>query len=95
MINKAGETLTGWDSKDAIGQPLKAVFNVEIDLAAQARAQKSRYRNEAQSILLSAPENATLKARTGDEPVIEQVASPIRDNKNEVAGVVLVFRDIT
>jgi nitrogen-specific signal transduction histidine kinase/CheY-like chemotaxis protein len=27
--------------------------------------------------------------------VIEQVASPIRDNKNEVAGVVLVFRDIT
>ena len=27
--------------------------------------------------------------------MIEQVASPIRDNKNEVAGVVLVFRDIT
>src|SRR5205823_7821176 len=26
---------------------------------------------------------------------VEQVASPIRDNKNEVAGVVLVFRDIT
>src|SRR5216684_3102641 len=29
------------------------------------------------------------------ERVIEQVASPIRDSKNEVAGVVLVFRDIT
>ncbi|MEP6822073.1 MAG: PAS domain S-box protein [Chthoniobacterales bacterium] len=95
MINNAGETLTGWDSKDAIGQPLKTVFNVAIDLAAQARAQKSGYRSEAHSILLSLPENATLISRTGDEHVVEQVASPIRDNKNEVVGVVLVFRDIT
>src|SRR5437762_11706028 len=41
------------------------------------------------------PENATLRSRQGREHVIEQVASPIRDSKNEVAGVVLVFRDIT
>ena len=95
MINKAGENLTGWTSREAIGQPLKSVFNIAIDLAAQARAQKSGYRNEAQSILLSMPENATLRSREGTEHVIEQVASPIRDSKNEVAGVVLVFRDIT
>ncbi len=95
MINKAGENLTGWSSREAIGQPLKSVFNIAIDLAAQARAQKSGYRNEAHSILLSMPENATLRSRDGTEHVIEQVASPIRDSKNEVAGVVLVFRDIT
>jgi len=95
MINNAGENLTGWTSKEAIGQPLKSVFNIAIDLAAQARAQKSGSRNEAQSILLSMPENATLRSREGTEHVIEQVASPIRDAKNEVAGVVLVFRDIT
>jgi signal transduction histidine kinase/ActR/RegA family two-component response regulator len=63
-------------------------------LAAQARAQTG-YRNEAHSILLSMPQNATLKSRDGTERLIEQVASPIRDDKNEVAGVVLVFRDIT
>ncbi|MDQ6809133.1 MAG: ATP-binding protein, partial [Verrucomicrobiota bacterium] len=34
-------------------------------------------------------------SRDGSEYVIEQVASPVRDAKNEVAGVVLVFRDIT
>jgi PAS domain S-box-containing protein len=95
MINNAGENLTGWNSKEAIGQPLKTVFNVTMDLAAQARAQKSAYRNEAQSILLSLPENATLVSREGTEHIVEQVASPIRDNKNEVVGVVLVFRDIT
>ena len=95
MINNAGENLTGWTSREAIGQPLKSVYNIAIDLAAQARAQKTGSRNEAQSILLSMPENATLRSRHGREHVIEQVASPIRDSKNEVAGVVLVFRDIT
>jgi PAS domain S-box-containing protein len=95
MINKAGENLTGWSSREVIGQPLKSVFNIAIDSAAQARTQESDYRNEAHSILLTMPESATLRSREGTEHIIEQVASPIRDNKNEVAGVVLVFRDIT
>ncbi|MEY2479492.1 MAG: hypothetical protein QOI04_419 [Verrucomicrobiota bacterium] len=95
MMNNAGETLTGWSSREAIGQPLKSVFNIAIDLAAQARAQKTGYRNEAHSILVSLPETATMTSRDGTEHVVEQVASPIRDSKNEVAGVVLVFRDIT
>src|SRR5207248_7927244 len=89
------EKLTGWSSTEWTGPPLKSVFDVTIDLAAQAIAQKSGYRSEAQSILLNLPENVTLTSRDGNERVIEQVASPIRDNKNEVAGVVLVFRDIT
>ncbi len=95
MINHAGEALTGCSSPEAIGQPLKAVFDIAIDLAAQARVQKSGFRNEAHSLLLSLPENATLRSKDGSERVIEQVASPIRDSKNEIAGVVLVFRDVT
>jgi PAS domain S-box-containing protein len=95
MINNEAERLTGWTSEEAVGQPLKSVFNVVLDLAAQAKAQKSGYRNEAQTILQFLPESVTLTSREGVERVIEQVASPIRDNKNEVAGVVLVFRDIT
>ncbi|HTD02103.1 MAG TPA: CHASE3 domain-containing protein, partial [Chthoniobacterales bacterium] len=95
MLNSEAEKLTGWSSKEAIGQPLKSVFDVTVDLAAQAKVQKSGYRSEAQSILLNLPENVTLTSRDGNERVIEQVASPIRDSKNEIAGVVLVFRDIT
>lgn len=95
MMNNEAERLTGWASEESVGKPLKSVFNFVVDLAAQARAQQSGYRNEAQSILLSLPENATLVSRDGSERTIEQVASPIRDSKNEVVGVVLVFRDIT
>lgn len=95
MMNNEAERLTGCSSQEAVNKPLKSVFNVVVDLAAQAKAQQSGYRNEAQSILLNLPENATLVSRDGSERIIEEVASPIRDNKNEVAGVVLVFRDIT
>lgn len=95
MINNEAERLTGWTSKDAIGQPLKSVFDVTVDLATQAKAQKSGYRNEAQSILVNLPETVTLTSKEGSERVIEQVASPIKDKKNEISGVVLVFRDIT
>src|SRR2546421_8599273 len=95
MLNNEAEKLTGWSSEEALGKPLKSVFEVTVDLATQAKAQKSGYRSEAQSILLNLPESVTLTSRDGNERVIEQVASPIRDSKNEVAGVVLVFRDIT
>jgi PAS domain S-box-containing protein len=95
ILNNEAERLTGWSSREAIGQPLRAVFNVAIDPAAQTRAQQSGYRTEAQSILVGLPGNATLTSRDGTARVIEQTASPIRDDKNEVAGVVLVFRDIT
>src|SRR5439155_550385 len=83
MLNSEAEKLTGWSSKESIGQPLKSVFDVTIDLAAQAKVQKSGYRSEAQSILLNLPDNVTLTSRDGNERVIEQVASPIRDSKNE------------
>jgi PAS domain S-box-containing protein len=95
MLNNEAERLTGWTSADAVGQPLKSVFNVAMDMASQARAQQSGYRNEAHSIMLSLPDNATLTSRDGSEHIVEQAASPLRDNKNEVVGVVLVFRDIT
>src|SRR5262249_22807943 len=50
-INKEAEQLTGWASKEAVGQPLKSVFNVMVDLATQAKIQKGGSRNEVQSIL--------------------------------------------
>jgi len=95
MMNSEAEKLTGWASKEGIGQPLKSIFDVTVDLATQAKVQKSGYRSEAQSILVNLPETVTLTSKDGSERVIEQVASPIRDNKNEISGVVLVFRDIT
>ncbi len=95
MINHAAETLTGWDSSDAIGQPLKSIFKVSIDVGAQAKTHRGVLRSDGHSLVMSSSDNAKLISRDGSERLIEQVASPIRDRKNQVEGVVLVFRDIT
>ncbi|PZR77079.1 MAG: hybrid sensor histidine kinase/response regulator [Chthoniobacterales bacterium] len=95
MINHAAETLTGWDWSEAIRQPLKTVFKVAIDVDAQAKAHRGVLRSDGHSLVMSSSDNAKLISRDGSERLIEQVASPIRDTKNQVQGVVLVFRDIT
>ncbi|MBV9010390.1 MAG: PAS domain S-box protein, partial [Verrucomicrobia bacterium] len=95
IMNHAAETLTGWDAAEAIGQPLKSVFKVSIDVGAQAKSHRGMLRSDGHSLVMSSSDNAKLISRDGSERLIEQVASPIRDRKNQVEGVVLVFRDIT
>ncbi len=96
ICNAAGEAMTGFLAHEAIGQPLKAVFQITADPRRRNnRPQTVGFRNEAETILYTTPERSTLTSRDGTERLIEQAASPIRDGKNELCGVVLVFRDIT
>jgi two-component system, cell cycle sensor histidine kinase and response regulator CckA len=96
VCNKAGETMTGWKAHEAFGQPFRTVFSISADATIPPKqAPTTGYRNEAEMILVSTPERATLTSRDGTERFIEQVASPIRDAKNQLSGVVIVFRDIT
>ena len=96
VCNPAAEALTAWSEREAIGQPIKEVLKLSGEIGPRKKREvKTGFRSEAEAILLNAPERSTLKARDGNERVIEQVVSPIRDGKNELCGAVLVFRDIT
>jgi len=96
VCNPAAASLTGWSEREAVGKPLKSVLNISAEAGTRKKGgAKTGFRNEAETILLTTPERATLKPRDGNERLIEQVASPMRDAKNELFGVVLVFRDIT
>ncbi len=95
ITNPACEALTGWSAGESIGQKLKTIFDIVADGTAKRPMRRSGYRSEAEAILFGTPERATLTARDGTQRVIEQVAAPIADGKNELCGVVLVFRDIS
>ncbi|MBA3961993.1 MAG: PAS domain S-box protein [Chthoniobacterales bacterium] len=95
IMNPACEALTGWSAAEAAGRKLKAVLNITAEMSAKKRPRSGGYRSEAEAILLGTPERSTLTTRDGTKRVIEQVAAPISDGKNELCGVVLVFRDIT
>ncbi|MEO5754620.1 MAG: PAS domain S-box protein, partial [Chthoniobacterales bacterium] len=96
ICNAAGEAMTGYSASEAVGQPLKNVFRITADPRGRTnRPHPAGFRNEAETILYTTPERSTLMARDGTEHIVEQVTSPIRDGKNELCGVVVVFRDIT
>ncbi len=94
ISNPACEALTGWPAAEAAGQKLKTVFKIAVDGPVKERATRG-YRSEAEAILRGTPERSTLTARDGTRRVIEQMAAPIYDGKQQLCGVVLVFRDIT
>jgi PAS domain S-box-containing protein len=95
VCNAAGEMLTGWPASEAVGRPFKSVFQISAGTEQKNGLHKAGYRSEAEAILFNTAERSTLTSRQGTERLIEQVASPIRDGRNELCGVVLVFRDIT
>jgi two-component system cell cycle sensor histidine kinase/response regulator CckA len=94
ILNQAAEAMTGWRAADAVGKPFRTVFLISENLA-QTRNSGSGYRSEAEAILVGTPQRASIRSLDGRERLIEQVASPIRDAKNELCGVVVVFRDVT
>ena len=79
LMNPVAQRLTGWSLDEAKGRRLESVFR-SVDEETREATTKTH------SLLL---------ARDGAEYLIDQSAAPIRDAKGEVAGLVLVFRDVT
>ncbi|WP_051677134.1 PAS domain-containing sensor histidine kinase [Maridesulfovibrio frigidus] len=93
-MNPVAERMTGWPFADAEGLCFADVVKV-VDSKTRAVCTSPIegviLRKESQSF----PRNAVLVSRNGQEYEIADSASPIIDDDGEVAGVVLVFRDLT
>jgi len=94
IMNKVAEDLTGWSQNEAEGKPLTAVFNI-ID-----EANRKECENPAEKVLetgaITELENNTLLiSRNGTQRIIADSGAPIKDNNNQIIGVVIVFRDMT
>ena len=94
FINSVAEALTGWQQEEAFGKDLGEVFNViseDINTPIKTHIMKALQSR----IVVSVAELNILAARDGKETPIDYSAAPIRDEKQNTTGVVLVFRDIT
>ena len=93
FMNPLAETLTGWKQAEAIGRKLIQVFRTksESDLgrgeALNARAY--RYATPTNSI------DTVLIPRSGSPILIDDSSAPIKDDRGNFTGLVLIFRDIT
>ena len=94
FMNKVAELLTGWDKKEAIGQPIDLIFNI-VDETILKKGE-----NIIRNVLLSGEilklsEKTILIKKDGSEIPIEDSAAPIFQENGEIGGVILVFRDVS
>jgi PAS domain S-box-containing protein len=94
FLNSVAESSTGWTLAEAAGQPLDSVFRILNEESRQPFESPS-VRALREGVVVGLANHSLLIARDGTERPIDDSAAPIRNPKGEVAGVVLVFRDIS
>ncbi|RFU46625.1 PAS domain S-box protein [Paraburkholderia sp. DHOC27] len=94
FINPVAEVLTGWPRGEALGRPLVDVFRV-INETTRAPAEDPVAAVLAAGCIVGLANHTVLLARDGREIAIDDSGSPIIDDRGEIRGVVLVFRDVT
>ncbi len=94
FMNGVAERLTGWKMDEARGRQLEEVFVIVNESTREATP------NPVNKVLDSGRTQnlgryRVLIARDATERHIDDSAAPIRDDRGETTGVVLVFRDVT
>jgi PAS domain S-box-containing protein len=94
LLNKVAEELTGWNNRDAVGQPLADVFKIISEHSRKACDDPiAKVINSGQIIGLK--KNTVLLSKDGTERVIADSGAPILDGDSKIVGVVLAFRDVS
>ena len=91
-MNKVAEDLTGWKESEASGEDLGKVFNI---ISEDTRIEcKSPVNKVIENGLIVGLANHTmLISKQGREIPIADSGAPIKNESDEIIGVVLVFRD--
>ena len=94
FLNPSAVALTGWQSEEAMGQPVQNVFQI-INEKTQGPAEDpvSRVLKDGRTVLLA--NHTALVHKDGQKIPIADSAAPILDSDGKTTGVVLVFHDVT
>jgi PAS domain S-box-containing protein len=93
-LNAVAESVTGWTDKDAVGQPLNAVFRIVNEHTRQP-VENPATRALKEGVIGGLANRTVFIGKDDTERPIDGSAAPMRNEQGKVAGVVLVFRDIT
>lgn len=93
-LNPVAERMTGWLNAEAKGRPVDQVFHI-VNQETRAPTENPVAICLHQGELAGLANHTVLISRQGDEFGIEDSASPIRNERGELLGVVLVFHDVT
>jgi PAS domain S-box-containing protein len=94
FINKVSEELTGYNKDEALGKHLREIFNIVNEATGKA-ADNPIDRVLREGVIAGLANHTVLISKNGMRCPIDDSAAPIRDEKGNIIGAVLVFRDVT
>ena len=94
FLNPVADALTGWQPEEAQGQPIQNVFHI-INEQTRVPAEDIVDRVLKDGRVVELANHTALLGKDGREIPIADSAAPILEGDGNIAGVVLVFRDVT
>ena len=94
FLNPIAASLTGWEPAEALGLPVTRVFQI-INEQTREPAEDLVARVLREHCIVALADHTALVTRDGREVPVEDSAAPITDTAGRVAGVVIVFHDVT
>ncbi len=93
-MNHVAEDLTGWSANDARGQLLATVFHI-VDEETRQPVESPADKVRRLGTIVGLANHTILIRKDGTEKPIDDSGAPIWDDQGKLAGIVLVFRDIS
>jgi PAS domain S-box-containing protein len=94
FMNVVAENLTGWKVEEALNKNLTDVFRI-INRDTRRTVENPVERVLVSGTVVGLANHTLLIAKDGTEVPIDDSAAPIKDDRGNIIGVILVFRDVT
>ena len=94
FMNQVAEDLTGWPIADARGKVLREVFQI-VNEQSREEVESPVTKVIREGVVVGLANHTILIRRDGGELAIDDSGAPIWGSGRQLAGVVLVFRDVT
>ena len=94
FLNPVAEELTGWTLADAREKPLEAIFEI-VNEQTLKPVENPAAKTLREGRIVGLANHTILIAKDGTRRAIDDSAAPIREPEGEIAGAVLVFRDVS
>ena len=95
FLNAVAEALTGWTLGRGRGQAAGDGVRASSTSRPAGRSRTPRCRVLREGVVVGLANHTVLVARDGTERPIDDSAAPMRDERGNPVGAVLVFRDVT
>lgn len=93
IMNPIAEALTGWKQEDALGKPLKTVFNI-ISEENDTQVENPVEKVIREGIFYGLADRNILLAKEGTKIPVDIIGSAIKDERDSIIGIAFVFYDI-